>query len=77
MKKVSRKSDEYIGVKPLLRASWTKIAKSSKKFTFSDFHDFFTPIYSADFCVTFFHGSPTLYERIQGVSYLQIETNQK
>ena len=38
---------------------------------------FFTPIYSTDFFETFFHGSPTPYERTQGVSYLQIETNQK
>ena len=63
--------------KLLYRASWTKIGNSSKNLTFSDFHDFFTPIYSADFCETFFHGSPTPYERTQGVSYLQIETNRK
>ena len=41
IKKVSQKSAEYIGVNSLLRPSCTKIAKSSKKFTFSDFHDFF------------------------------------
>ena len=37
-----------------IRASQTKTGKSSKNLTFSDFHDFFTPIYSANFCETFF-----------------------
>ena len=41
-----------------IRVSWTKIGKSSKIFTFSDLHDFFTAIYSGDFCQTWFHGSP-------------------
>ena len=51
------------------RASWAKI----ENFTFSDFHDFFfTPIYAADFCEFFFLGSPTPYERTQGVSHLQM-----
>ena len=48
-----------------------------KIWLFPIFTIFFTPIYSADFCETFFHGSPTPYEHTQGVSYLQIETNRK
>ena len=60
-----------------IRASWTKTGKSSKKFTFSDFHDFFTAIYLADFCEFFFLGSPITYEQTQGVSYLHIKTNVK
>ena len=50
-----------------------------KIWLFPIFTIFFKTIYSADFCETFFHGSPTPYERTQGVSYLQvqIETNRK
>ena len=60
-----------------IRASWTKIGKSSKIFTFSDLHDFFTAIYSTDFCETWFHGSPIPYKRIQKVSYLLFVNNWK
>ena len=28
-----------------------------------------------EFCETFFHGSPTPYERTQGVSYLQMSAS--
>ena len=55
-----------------IRASWTKMGNRPKFWLFTIFTNFFTTIYSADFCETFFIGSPTPYERIQGVSYLQL-----
>ena len=76
-KQASHKEFHTYRLKPIgnnIRASWTKTGKSSKNPIFTIF---FTPIYSADFCETFFHGSPTPYEHTQGVSYLQIETNRK
>ena len=61
-----------------IRASKTKIGKSCKIFIFFfDFHNFFTAIYSADFCENRFYGSPIPNERIQKVSYLQIGPNWK
>ena len=65
----SDKSDDEVTCNPdqLPR----RIGKSTKIFTFSDFHDFFTAIYSADFCKTWFHSPPIPYKRIKKVSYLQ------
>ena len=71
-KQISQKSAAYIGVKKIV-----KIGKSQIFGRFSQFNDFFTAIKSADFCEIRFHGSPIPYERTQGVSYLQIEANQK
>ena len=44
-----------------------KMENRPKFWLFSIFTIFFTPIYSADFCETFFLGSPTPYKRTQGV----------
>ena len=73
-KKCSQKFAQYIAVKKIVNIGESQIFGKFSVFcpTLSDIHYFLTPIYSAEFCETFFHGSPTPYERTQGVSYLQM-----
>ena len=67
----SDKSDDEVTCNPdhLQRRK----GKSTKIFTFSDFHDFFTAIYSEDFCETWLHGSPIPYKRIKKFHIYRLE----